>query len=150
MGIMYADNDTCVQVHLRLGYHLGRDMVRLAKFLAVGASGTIISISLLWIFTDLAGWHYLASYALSFIVAVSSNYLFNSLWAFNDKKASIKGWIRYIATSLFTFGIRELGIFLLTELAGVWYLASAVVMVGASCLVNFALSRRYVWNMQKA
>jgi len=124
-------------------------MRRLAKFLTVGASGTIISLSLLFLLTDIAGWHYLLSYSVAFVLSVSNNYLWNSLWTFNDRQAHFIGLGKYTLVSLGTLGLGTAILYLLTSVIDIWYMASAVVTIALVALVNFILSRRFVWNRPK-
>jgi len=124
-------------------------MKRLFKFLTVGASGTVISLTTLWLLTDLAGWHYLLSYLVAFVLAVSNNYLWNSLWTFNDKQAHFTGLGKYTLVSLGTLGLREAMLYLFTDIWGIWYMASGVLVIALGCLINFILSRKFVWNEPK-
>ena len=123
--------------------------MRLFKFLTVGASGTIISLTVLWLLTDLAGWHYLLSYLVCAVLSICNNYLWNSLWTFRDKQAHIKGFGKYAAISFSTLGIREIILFIFTDILGIWYMTSAVITIAIGCLINFTLSRKFVWNKKK-
>lgn len=122
---------------------------RLIKFLTVGASGAVISLSLLYLFTDIVGLHYMLSYLIAFVVAVANNYIWNSLWTFKDKKANFNELKKYVLVSLFTLGIREAILYLLTDTIGLWYIASGVLVIVTACLINFILSRKFVWNKPK-
>lgn len=121
-------------------------MTRLFKFLTVGASGAVISLTTLWLLTDLAGWHYLLSYLVAGVLSVSNNYFWNSRWTFNDRKASKVGYGKYALISAGTLGLRELAMFLLVDIAGLWYMLSAIVLIALASIINFVLSRRFVWN----
>ena len=122
---------------------------RLLKFLTVGASGTVISLATLWLLTDLAGWHYLLSYPVAFVLSVSNNYLWNSLWTFKDKQAHFAGLGKYALVSLGTLTLREAMMYLFTDIGGMWYMASAILVTVVVCLINFILSRKFVWNKSK-
>ena len=124
-------------------------VVRLIKFMVVGASGAVLSLTTLYLLTDIAGWHYLLSYLVCAVLSVSNNYLWHSLWTFKDKQSGFKGYIKYAAMSLSTLGVRELFLFILTDILGVWYMLSAVITIALNCLVNFALSRKFIWGKEK-
>jgi dolichol-phosphate mannosyltransferase len=125
-------------------------MTRLIKFLTVGASGALIGLATLWLLTELAGWHYLLSYLVAFILSVGNNYLWNSLWTFKDKQAHFTGLSKYALVSLGTLGLREAMMYIFTDIGGIWYMASAVLVTVLAASVNFVLSRRFVWNKSKA
>ena len=112
----------------------------------VGASGSAIGLSVLYLLTDLAGWYYLFSYVVAFALSVSNNYLWNSLWTFNGKKAHIKGYGKYVILNLATLGLNLVMVYIFTEIVGLWYMLSAVVVTAIVFLINFAVSHKYVWN----
>jgi len=124
-------------------------MPRLFKFLMVGASGAVISLSTLWLLTELANWHYLLSYLVAYILAVSNNYFWNSKWTFKDKKSSKTGLGKYALVGLLALGIKELSMFILTGIFGMWYMVSATIILFVVSILNFILSRKFVWNVKK-
>jgi len=79
---------------------------RLLKFMAVGASGTLIGLGTLYLLSDVVGMHYLVANIFAFVLAVTSNYVLNSLWTFRLKKG-INGWFRYGGISGITLCINE-------------------------------------------
>lgn len=120
-------------------------MVKLIKFAIVGASGTIIGLGILYLLSDIAGLHYLIANTFAFAVAVTSNYILNSLWTFRQSQKA-RGWLKYAGVSAITLGINEGILWLLTERLGLWYMLSAVIAVGFCFLINYSLSRRLVWR----
>jgi len=65
-----------------------RNWVQLAKFCTVGAVGYVVNLA---VYDTLihAGVHYLAAATCSFLVAVTSNYTWNRLWTFRDRRAGV-------------------------------------------------------------
>jgi len=122
---------------------------RLIRFCLVGASGTIVGLSMLYFFTDVVGVFYLVSNVIAFTCSVTNNYLWNSKWTFSDKKASPTGYTKYIGTSLLGLGVNTSILWFLTSIIGIWYMASAIVAIVGAFLVNYTLSRKLVWTVQK-
>ena len=122
-------------------------MKKLIKFAVVGASGTIIGLAALWIMTEKMEWYYLLAYAFAFVLSASHNYSWNSLWTFKDKQANAKGFSKYLTVSTITLGINLTLMFVLTDIIGLWYMFSAVTVTIIIFLINFLMSRRYVWNV---
>lgn len=122
---------------------------RIVKFLTIGASGAVLNLAILFTCTEFFGFHYLLSYAISVTIVVTTNYILNSVWTFNDKKASFTGLGKYAGISLVTLALREIMLFILTDVFGMWYMAGACIVIGITCLMNFGLSRRLVWNTAK-
>lgn len=114
--------------------------------MAVGASGSIIGLTILWLLTELASFHYFISYAIALMVSVSSNYFWNSKWTFKGKEASIKGYFKYLSLSTTTLLLNLLLMFIFTEVIGLWYMLSAVIVTGIVFMINFIFSKKYVWS----
>lgn len=58
------------------------------KFAVVGGLGTIINLIIFTTF-NLIGFHYIISAILSFLVAVSFNFILNSIWVFKKRNTKI-------------------------------------------------------------
>lgn len=56
----------------------------LIKYATVGALTAVLDFSLLYILTDVAGFHYLVSATISFVIAATTNYSFNRSWTFKS------------------------------------------------------------------
>jgi dolichol-phosphate mannosyltransferase len=119
--------------------------MKFIKFACVCGSGTLLSLFILWFFTDIVGLHYLISYTISFLVVVTSNYLLNTFWTFKDKVKFRDGLLKYSATSLGTFCLRQGILYVSTDLFGIYYLLSALIATGSSFIFNYILSKRFVW-----
>lgn len=130
-----------------LGHHrvkLGKEFI---KFCIVGMTNLVIYMSVYWLFTRLAGWHYIAASIGGFLVAVSWSFTINLNWTFRHKTGDrrhqyIKFFISNIAVMLLnlmflTFFIEILKIY---DLFG-QFLAS---VIGA--FVNFSLNRFWTFN----
>lgn len=65
-----------------------RNWVQLAKFCVVGAIGYAINLA---VYASLihGGVHYLVAATVSFLVAVTSNYTWNRLWTFRDRRGGV-------------------------------------------------------------
>jgi putative flippase GtrA len=121
----------------------------LLRFATVGASGAVIALVLMYLLTSMVHLHYLLSYAACFVVSVTSNYILNTRFTFRQQ-GSASGLGRYALVSLFTLGINELVVFVLTSSLGLWYLLSTAISIAVSFLVNYGLSRKIVWGTKHA
>ena len=119
------------------------------KFAMVGGSGMSIRMAGMYILVDLAGVNYLLAYALLFVVVMSWNYTWNSLWTFPDKARSFLGFLKYCMVGLIALGVGQLILYLLTDLAGLWYIASTAVAIVVGFIVNFTISKKWVWAKER-
>ena len=120
-------------------------LLRLVCFASVGAAGALLKLATMYLLTDLAGFHYLLSYVLSFVLVVTHNYLLNSQWTFRTS-GSAQGLGRYALVSSFSALLKMALVFVLTELAGLWYLASTAISILAGFVASYGLSLRWVWT----
>jgi putative flippase GtrA len=79
--------------------------MQLAKFGAVGATGYIVNLAVYTALLRGAGWHYAYAATVSFLVAVTNNYLWNRLWTFRDQRGHVgfQG-LRFFAVALVAYG----------------------------------------------
>jgi putative flippase GtrA len=79
--------------------------MQLAKFGAVGATGYIVNLAVYTALLRGADWHYAYAATVSFLVAVTNNYLWNRLWTFRDQRGHVgfQG-LRFFAVALVAYG----------------------------------------------
>lgn len=117
---------------------------KILRFAIVGGSGAVISLSVLFLLTDIAGLHYLVSYLIAGTLAITNNYIWHSRWTFKTNKG-LSGYAKYTIISWFTTGLgKGFILFVLTEL-GLWYMLSALIGTLIGFVVNYSLSRSVVW-----
>jgi putative flippase GtrA len=63
--------------------------MQLAKFGAVGATGYVVNLAVYTALLRGAGWHYAYAATVSFLVAVTNNYLWNRIWTFRDQRGHV-------------------------------------------------------------
>ena len=61
---------------------------QLAKFCVVGAAGYVVNLAVYTVLIH-RGLHYLLAATCSFLVAVTSNYIWNRLWTFRDRRGHV-------------------------------------------------------------
>lgn len=123
--------------------------LKLFRFAVIGGSGTILNLGLMFLAVDYFKFNYLLAYSVVFVLVVTSNYILNSLWTFRSTMKSLN-WAKYCGVSLFTLGINECILFVLTGKLGVWYIFSILVAIIVSFIINYTLSRRIVWKQNIA
>jgi putative flippase GtrA len=81
-----------------------RNWEQLAKFCAVGAIGYAINLGVYAALLH-AGVHFLLAATCSFLVAVTSNYTWNRIWTFRDRRAGVAAQgLRFLIVSLGSLG----------------------------------------------
>ena len=84
--------------------------VQLAKFGAVGATGYVVNLAIYTALLRGAGWHYAYAATVSFLVAVTNNYLWNRVWTFRHQRGHLgfQG-LRFLVVALVAY-VANLGI----------------------------------------
>ena len=91
-------------------------IAKFLKFGVVGASGMVVDYGFLIVFKELLGWPEWISIALAFILAATSNYLFNRYWTFKSHNKQIgREYVNFIEVSLVGLLITEVTMFLFGE-----------------------------------
>jgi dolichol-phosphate mannosyltransferase len=83
--------------------HWPRLLRRFSKFGLVGASGACVNLLLFSICTTLLDLHYLVASLIAIEVSLTSNFILNNNWTFQDRRASfmhLGTYLRYHIVSL--------------------------------------------------
>jgi putative flippase GtrA len=94
-------------VGLRARHALRRpsNWIQLAKFCVVGGIGYVINLAVYGLLLRKAGLHYLGAATCSFLVAVTSNYVWNRVWTFRGERGHVAyQGMRFLAVSLVSLG----------------------------------------------
>jgi len=109
---------------------------------------SITDISCLFVFTEFAGIHYLVSTAMASSCGAIVGFLIGRFWAFKSTDKGM-GWqaTKYGLASVIILLVNVLGMYLLTDLAGLQYMYSKlVVSLLVGFLVSFPLFRYWVYK----
>jgi putative flippase GtrA len=79
--------------------------MQLAKFATVGATGYAVNLAVYTALLRGAGWHYIYAATVSFLVAVTNNYLWNRVWTFRDQRGHVgfQG-LRFFTVAVVAYG----------------------------------------------
>jgi len=119
---------------------------QLAKFCVVGAIGYAVNLA---VYTALlhGGLHYLVAATLSFLVAVTSNYTWNRLWTFRDRRRGVAAQgMRFFIVSLASLGANLLVLDVLISLGAGKLVGQAIAIVLVTPL-NFVGNK--LWSFRR-
>jgi len=103
--------------------------VQLAKFCVVGAVGYGVNLAVYAVLIH-EGLHYLLAATCSFLVAVTSNYTWNRIWTFRDRRAGLAAQgMRFFVVSLASFAANLVVLHLLVTLGAGKLLGQAIAIV---------------------
>jgi putative flippase GtrA len=116
------------------------------SFGVVGLSGTVVNASLVYLLHGLLHWSLPVAVVVASEVAIFNNFLWNDRWTFGRRDPSILRLLRFNLSSLGGVAINTIITTALTA-AGLPYLVSLLIGVGAATLGNFTVSTLWIWRV---
>lgn len=123
-------------------------LLQLIKFVIVGAIGTLINTSVLFLLTEFFKIIYLISEVFGFTLATISNYVFNKIWTFeeNIQVKIIRKYIQYFIVCLLSLILNLIVLYLLVEFFDFWYILAEIVAIMVSFVINFIGSKFWIFH----
>lgn len=127
------------------------ELTRFLKFCAVGLSGVLVNMGLLWLLTEVAGLFYLVSAAISIETSIISNFVLNDYFTFRDRrspqvKSFLSRLLKFNLVSLAGLGFNMGVLWLLTEVFGIYYLLSNLCGIAVATLWNYLVNTWWTWK----
>ena len=127
------------------------EVLRFFKFCLVGLSGIGVNEGLLWLLTELAGLPLPVSSAIGIESSIISNFFLNNFFTFRDRrspevKSTLIRLLKFNLVSLAGLGLNLGILLLLTNVFGIYYLASNLVGIAVAALWNYILSTWWTWK----
>ncbi|TMM03627.1 MAG: GtrA family protein [Actinobacteria bacterium] len=121
--------------------------MQLAKFAAVGATGYAVNLAVYTALLRGAGWHYIYAATVSFLVAVTNNYLWNRVWTFRDQRGHVgfQG-LRFFTVALVAYGA-NLGILSALIALGMDKVAAQAIAIVLVTPLNFVGNK--LWSFRR-
>lgn len=122
--------------------------IRFVRSLIAGGVTALVNVGGLWVFTEYAGFHYLASSGFAFAIALCVNFILQRVWVFGGRmhREPLHQFVRYGILVGANFFLNLAGLYLLTELFDVWYIGSQVIVTCILAVANFVLADRYIFK----
>jgi dolichol-phosphate mannosyltransferase len=143
-------------------HHLGRLYAyryplffEFVKFCLVGLTGLVLDTAVLVSLVDHASLDPRFAAVFAFAAAVSWNYLFNRIWAFESGRSTpiLRTYVFFVSICLGGLGVRIGIMHLLIKYAGMgvrpWYILASFVGIAAATVFNFLGSRYVVFKSRQ-
>ncbi len=118
---------------------------QLVRFVIVGACNTMLTLSVYALLLA-TGLHYLEAFAPAFAAGAVIGYTLNRIWTFDAGPAQRWDLVRYGSIQLAGLAMNAALLIALVELFGIGRIAAQVVAIGCVSLINFGVSRRWVFG----
>ncbi len=121
---------------------------KLIKFCVVGFSGMIIDFGITWICKEKLRINKYVSNSIGFILAASSNYIWNRLWTFESKDSGItKEYASFLIVSTIGLALNNLCLYLFTDKLKINFYISKVMAIAIVTLWNFFMNYYFTFNV---
>ncbi len=122
-----------------------------AKYYAVGASGILVNLGLLFYLTEYVGLWYFLSYTLAISASITSNFILNKFWTFRDSlnsQRTIVMYVKFVSVSILGMAIQLGTVYLLVELLAIYYMLAALVSISIAGAINFMINRSWTFGIK--
>ena len=121
------------------------------KYYAVGASGILVNLGILYALKEYAGLWYLVSSAIAIYVSMTTNFFLNKAWTFNDtkvKQSTLFMYAKFIGISIIGMLI-QLGFnYLFVDKMHLYYMLAALISIVIASGINFILNRHITFGIR--
>jgi dolichol-phosphate mannosyltransferase len=141
---------------MAIGEHDGSGRVSLFakhafKYYVVGASGVLVNLGMLYVLKEYVGLWYLVSSAIAIYISMTTNFVLNKAWTFNDtvvKQSAVFMYVKFIGISIIGMLI-QLGFnYLFVDKTHLYYLLAALISIMIASGVNFVLNRHITFGIK--
>lgn len=116
-------------------------ILEFVKFCIIGFSGMIIDFGITWLLKEKIKTNKYAANSCGFILAASSNYLWNRIWTFQSHSSSVGAeYFSFFSISLIGLGINNLIIWIFSDKMKWNFYLSKIIAVGIVTLWNFGMN----------
>jgi len=133
------------------GSRLSRFAKQAAKYYAVGASGVLVNLGLLFYLTEYIGLWYFLSYTLAISASITSNFILNKFWTFRDSiksQRTIVMYVKFASVSFLGMGIQLGSVYFLVESLSVYYMLAALISISIAGAINFIINRSWTFGVK--
>ncbi len=115
--------------------------LKFLKFCAVGFSGMLIDFGTTWLLKEKAKVNKYIANSTGFILAATSNYIWNRLWTFQSANDEIAvEYFSFILISVAGLGINNFVIYLLNDRLKINFYLSKLLAIGVVTVWNFLMN----------
>lgn len=115
------------------------------RYSFVGGLAFLLDAGILYGLTEFGGVHYLVSAGVSFAAGLVFVYLLNAFWVFQNRRFANRGveFTIFVVLGVLSLGLNELMMWVLTDVALIYYMISKVITTGFIWFFNY-FTRRWV------
>ena len=129
--------------------NIHQDFRQFFKYCLVGISGTLIDLIFLYIFVEYMKINVIPAAILSFMLAVTNNFIFNKKWTFKSPSRNIKKlYIKFLIVSTIGLALTIASMYAFVNILDVWYMLAKVFTSLIVLTWNFLGNKIWTFNLK--
>lgn len=121
------------------------------KYCLVGVSGTAIDLGALYLLVEYAGLPVIPAAILSFLLAVTNNFIFNKTWTFKNKSKNYrKLYIKFLIVATVGLGLTVSFMHLFVNVFEIWYMLAKLMTSAIVLTWNFLGNKLWTFRLRLA
>ena len=117
------------------------------KFCVVGFSGMVVDFGVTWLCKEKFRWNKYLSNSLGFVLAATSNYIWNRLWTFHSTNSEIPvEYGKFLIIAAIGLAINNLVIYILHEKCKLNFYLSKLFAIAVVTIWNFIMNYFFTFN----
>lgn len=125
----------------------GNDVITFVKYTLVATVGLVCDMTTLFLLVEFANTKVLLATAVAFMVAVLVNFNLHKRWTFHDHSHDLKKqFTSFFVISIFNFLLTLFFMFLLVDLAELWYISAKVITATLVLLFSYIMNRLWTFK----
>ncbi len=123
-----------------------------SKFVAVGIMATILTMILLWLFTDQLGLYYIYSAIIGTQIGIIWNFVWHDRWTWGKRlkeKPLMDRFLNFEGIYIISQVANIILLYIFTEVFSVPYLISMLIAIGITFLYNYFMNRNITFRAAK-
>ncbi len=127
-------------------------LIEVSKYGLVSALALALDTSILYVFVNFVGWHYLAASVLAFSAGATVAYLLSVRFVFRFRhlRSPSMEFASFVALGLAGLLVNAATLFVAINAAGVGLMTAKVLAAGCTFATNFTLRRQFLFVPPKA
>ena len=118
------------------------------RYLIAGGTGAVVDLSFVYVLTEYVGFDkHTTSVPVAFLIALLVSYTMQKYWTFTDNKSvrTHSQAMAFFAVQFFNFFLNSLLVYILTEKADIWYMASQFITGALLAISSFLIYRNFIF-----
>ncbi|MFC1647737.1 GtrA family protein [Patescibacteria group bacterium] len=118
------------------------------KYSIVGASGTIVDLTILYLLVEYAHINVFIAATISFIIAVFNNFTLNKFWTFQDNSQKYtRQFLKFFMVSLVGLLLTLSFMYFFISVVGIWYMLAKIFTTFIVLIWNFTVNKYWTFKL---